>query len=53
VVGDPLPALVEEKYDPDQKLWMFRFQNSTCTIDIMTDRCHGTDVGGTNGCKVR
>ena len=53
VIGDPLPALVEEKYEADEKVWMFTFHNSTCTIDILADRCHGTDIGGTTGCKVR
>ena len=53
VVGEPLPAVVQEHYDADQKLWMFTFKNSTCTIDIVADRCHGTDIAGTNGCKVR
>jgi hypothetical protein len=53
VLGEALPPLVDERYDADQKLWSFTFRNSTCEIIILADRCKGTDVGGTNGCKVR
>ena len=54
VVGDPPPAFVHEQYDLERKEWMFRFQNSTCTVDIVADRCQGTEVAGVNeGCKVR
>ena len=35
-VGDPLPALAQERYDADQKLWMFTFRNTTCTYKMMT-----------------
>ena len=53
VVGETLPLLVDERYDAEQKLWSFTFRNSTCEIIILTDRCQGTDIGGTNGCRVR
>ena len=51
-LGVTLPALVEERYDPEQQTWIFTFRNSNCTVDIVADRCHGTDVGGVSqGCK--
>jgi hypothetical protein len=54
VVGDTLPRLVEEQYDPERKEWMFTFENSTCSIIIVADRCNGTDIGGVSkGCTVR
>jgi len=54
VVGDSLPPLVDESYDPQRKEWTFTFKNSTCTVGIIVDRCHGTDIGGiSEGCKVR
>jgi hypothetical protein len=51
-VGESLPPLVEEQYDGKRKTWMFKYQNEVCAIIIYTDRCQGTDVGGTN-CQVR
>jgi hypothetical protein len=54
VVGDTLPKLVEEQYDPQKEEWMFTFDNSTCSVIIIADRCHGTDIGGVSkGCTVR
>lgn len=54
VVGDTLPKLVEEQYDPHKKEWIFTFDNSTCSVIIIADRCHGTDIGGVSkGCTVR
>jgi hypothetical protein len=50
--GDSLPALVDEKYDSKQKTWMFTFRNGACTVEILVDRCHGTNVGGVSqACK--
>jgi hypothetical protein len=50
-LGTPLPSLAEEQYDGKDGTWMFTFSNSVCTVDIITDRCHGTDVGGmSKGC---
>jgi len=51
VVGNAQPELVEEHYDATQKTWMFRFRGKACEIIILVDRCHGTDIGGTNGCS--
>jgi hypothetical protein len=54
VIGDTLPKLVEEQYDPQKKKWMFTFDSSTCSLIIIADRCHGTDIGGVSkGCTVR
>ena len=54
VTGDTLPALVEEQYDPQRKEWTFTFTNTTCSVAIIADRCHGTDIGGiSKGCTVR
>jgi len=53
VVGDTPPGLVEERYDDKQKAWMFTFRGRACEIIILVDRCHGTDIGGTNGCSPR
>jgi hypothetical protein len=51
VLGSPLPVLVAEQYDPKDGSWMFTFRNNTCQVDIVTDRCNGTDVGGmSKGC---
>jgi hypothetical protein len=51
-LGDKLPALIEERYDSTQQTWIFTFRHGDCTVDIVTDRCHGTDVGGVSqGCK--
>jgi hypothetical protein len=53
-LGDPPPSLVEEQYDSARATWMFTFRNATCTLDIITDRCKGTEVGGmTKGCTGR
>jgi hypothetical protein len=53
-LGDTLPALVEERYDREEKEWTFRFRSSTCTVDIIADRCHGTEIGGlSEGCRPR
>jgi hypothetical protein len=54
LLGDTLPALADEQYDPQKKTWIVTFRNSTCEVSIITDRCHGTDVGGmSDGCKDR
>jgi hypothetical protein len=54
VVGDSLSKLNEEQYDPQRKEWMFTFENSTCSVIIIADRCNGTDIGGiSKGCTVR
>jgi len=51
-LGPTLPPLAEEQYDPKQQTWIFTFRNGACTVDIVADRCHGTDVGGVSqGCK--
>jgi hypothetical protein len=51
-LGTTLPKLAEEQYDPKQQTWIFTFRSNTCTVDIVVDRCHGTDVGGlSEGCK--
>ncbi len=51
VLGSPLPGLAAEEYDPKDGSWMFTFRNDTCEVDIITDRCNGTDVGGmSKGC---
>ena len=50
MVGETLPPLVEDRYDAEEKLWMFTFRNTTCEVIVVADRCHGTDIGGTNGC---
>src|SRR5258706_14879474 len=54
VLGGEFPTLSEERYDAERKEWAFTFSNSTCTIVVITDRCHGTEVGGmSKGCTVR
>jgi hypothetical protein len=54
VTGDTLPTLVGEQYDPQRKEWTFTFKNPTCTVGIIADRCHGTDIAGlSEGCTVR
>src|ERR1700687_4774400 len=51
VLGSPLPGLVQEQYEPLDKTWSFTFRNDVCEVDIIADRCHGTDVGGmSKGC---
>src|SRR5258708_98378 len=51
VLGDPLPSLVEEQFEPKDGSWLFTFRNNTCEVSIITDRCNGTDVGGmSKGC---
>jgi len=51
-LGPTLPALAGEQYDPKQQTWIFTFRSGSCTVDIIADRCHGTDVGGvSDGCK--
>ena len=50
-LGDPLPSLKDEQYDSPRQTWMFTFRNATCTVDIISDRCKGTEVGGVSeGC---
>lgn len=54
VTGGSLPTLVEEQYDPQRKEWTFTFKNPVCTVGIIADRCHGTDIGGiSEGCTAR
>jgi hypothetical protein len=54
IIGVPPPTLVAEQYETDTKAWIFTFQNSTCTVDIIADRCNGTDIGGVSaGCVPR
>lgn len=51
VLGDPMPSLASEQFDPSDGSWMFTFKNSVCEVSIITDRCKGTDVGGmSQGC---
>jgi hypothetical protein len=51
-LGDPPPALVEEQYDSKQQTWIFSFRSNTCEVEVIADRCHGTDIGGlSEGCK--
>lgn len=50
-LGDPPPSLAGEQYDSEQKSWILTFRNATCEVSIITDRCHGTDIGGlSEGC---
>jgi|SRR5580700_3523565 hypothetical protein len=50
-LGNPLPSLSAERYDDSRGEWMFTFSNGSCTVDIITDRCKGTDIGGVSkGC---
>jgi hypothetical protein len=54
VLGAPLPVDVGEQYDPDKKTWIITFRGVNCELSIITDRCHGTDIGGmSEGCKER
>lgn len=54
VTGNTLPTLIGDQYDPQRKEWTFTFKNPTCTVGIIADRCHGTDIGGlSEGCTVR
>jgi hypothetical protein len=54
IVGIPPPTLVAEQYETGTKTWIFTFQNSTCAIDIIADKCNGTDIGGVSaGCVPR
>ena len=51
-LGEPPPALVKEQYDPKQQTWIFSFRSPNCEVDVIADRCHGTDIGGmSHGCK--
>jgi hypothetical protein len=51
ILGDPLPTLTGEQFDAKDGSWTFTFRNDTCEVDIITDRCKGTDVGGmSEGC---
>ena len=51
VLGDPLPSLQEEQFEPKDGSWLFTFRNNTCEVSIITDRGKGTDVGGmSKGC---
>ena len=51
VLGDTLPSLVEQQFEPKDGSWSFTFRNNTCEVSIITDRCNGTDVGGmSKGC---
>jgi len=53
-LGETVPVLADEEYDPDKKTWILTFRSPTCEVSIITDRCHGTDIGGmSEGCKVR
>src|SRR5438270_11359636 len=49
----PLPSLAEEQYDAEDGTWMFTFSNSVCAVGIITERCHGTDVGGVSKRRTR
>jgi hypothetical protein len=54
VLGDSLPALKEEEYDPEEKTRTFTFRYPTCEVSVIADRCQGTDIGGiSQGCKER
>jgi hypothetical protein len=51
ILGNPLPSLTSEQFDPSDGTWMFSFKNSVCEVDIIADRCKGTDIGGmSKGC---
>lgn len=51
-LGETLPVLVEEQYDRKQQTWTFTFRSGACTVEILADRCHGTDLGGVSqGCE--
>lgn len=54
VIGDPLPALVEEEYDATARTWILTYRGGACEVFIIADRCNGTDIGGiSGGCKQR
>lgn len=49
--GDTPPVLVGERYEADIETWLFSFRSEVCFIDVIVDRCHGTEIGGTSGCS--
>lgn len=46
---DPF-TLAKDQYDNEQRSWVLTYSNASCTVMIVADRCHGTDIGGTTGC---
>jgi hypothetical protein len=52
-LGDSLPVLVEEQFEPKDGSWALTFRNRSCEVIIITDRRKGTDVGGmSKGCTI-
>jgi hypothetical protein len=42
----PVPEAVKMEFDRKSNVWLVTFEGTDCEIIIITDRCHGDDVGG-------
>jgi hypothetical protein len=53
-LGKSLPVLKSEQYDARTRSWTITFRSESCEVMVITDRCHGTDIGGlSEGCEQR
>ena len=43
-------TLTESSFDKQSSAWIFSFTSKDCTVMIVTDRCHGDDIGGLTAC---
>lgn len=44
-------TLSDATFEADTKGWLVTFTGPKCKVIIIVDRCHGDDVGSTNGCS--
>jgi hypothetical protein len=41
-----LPPMTSMDFDASTNAWLVTFKNDTCQIIVISDRCHGDDIGG-------
>lgn len=45
-----LPKFKETQFEADTNSWLVTYKNNECDVIVITDRCHGDDIGAASGC---
>lgn len=50
-VPGEFPRLVDETFESDTNAWLLTYENESCKVIVIVDRCHGDDIGGATACQ--
>ena len=44
-------SVVDAQFESDTNSWLITYKSSTCSVIVITDRCHGDEIGAASECR--